>query len=210
MDAEGCYNPHVSERIAILGGTFDPIHYGHLAIAQDVCWQLEVSRVFFVPAAQQPFKVGIRVVDAEHRLEMVRLAAADNTAFVVSDIEVSRGGTSYSYDTVRALREQHPEAELCFIAGADVLRDLHRWHAIDALLTLCRFAIVRRPGYVLDAEAVYANLPAARDRLIEIVGPALDISSTALRERLAEGMPVRYQLPDAVIAYISHHGLYRT
>lgn len=200
----------MSERIAILGGTFDPIHYGHLAIAQEVCWQLEVSRVFFVPAAQQPFKLGVRVVDAEHRLAMVRLATADNPAFEVNDIEIRRGGTSYSYDTVRALHEAHPDAELIFVAGADVVRDLHRWREIDALLQLCRFAIVHRPGYLLDFDALYANLPAAWDRVIEIIGPALDISATALRERFATGAPVRYQLPDVVIAYVADHDLYRT
>ncbi len=91
------------------------------------------------------------------------------------------------------LQEQHPDDELIFIAGADVLRDLHRWRAIEDLLALCRFAIVRRPGYVLDFDAVYANLPAARGRLIEVAGPAMELSATALRERLAAGSPVRYQ-----------------
>jgi nicotinate-nucleotide adenylyltransferase len=206
----GCYNFGVNERIAILGGTFDPIHYGHLAIAQDVCWHLDVRRMLFVPAAQQPFKLGVESVAADHRLAMARLAVEGNPHFEVSDLEVRRGGTSYSYDTVRAITEQHPDAELFFAAGADVLRDLHRWRAIDELLALCRFAIVRRPGYVLDLDAVYATLPAARGRLIEIVGPALDISATMLRERLQEEAPVRYQMPDAVIAYIEEHDLYRT
>ncbi len=198
----------MSERIGILGGTFDPIHYGHLAIAEEARWQLELARVFFVPAARQPLK-GRHHVPAEHRLAMTRLATGDNPCFEVCDLEVRRAGPSYTIDTIAALEAQNPGAELVFVVGADVLNDLHRWHAIDRLLALCRFAIFTRPGYALDLAPVETVLPTARGCLQAVVGPALDIAATDLRRRLAENAPVRYQMPDTVIRYIEEHGLYR-
>ena len=199
----------MDERLAILGGTFDPIHFGHLALGAEICWQLDVARVFFVPAAQQPFKANLEVTAAHHRLAMVRIATAGNSAFDVCDLEIVRGGRSYSFDTVTTLQEDNPQAELIFVVGADVLRDLHRWYRIEQLLALCRFVVVNRPGYQLDLDPVFAVLPAARDRIMPIVGPALDISSTDLRARLARGAPVRYQVPDTVLQYVQEHGLYR-
>ena len=199
----------MSERLAILGGTFDPIHFGHLAIAEEIRWQLQVGRIFFVPAAQQPLKVHHHVATANDRLEMVQLATANNPGFTVCDLEVRRGGRSYSVDTVAALREEHPDAQFTFVGGADILLELPRWHQIERLLELCEFAIVTRPGYQLDFDPLYAVLPAARDRMVAVTGPALDISATDLRARLARGAPVRYQLPDPVLQYIQDHGLYR-
>ena len=204
-----CYNPCVSEHLAILGGTFDPIHFGHLAIAEEVCWQLDASRVFFVPAAQQPLKEQMHVATAADRLAMVRLATASNPAFSVCDLEVRRGGRSYSIDTVAALRAAHPTAGFTFVAGADVLLDLPRWYQVERLFELCQFAILTRPGHVLGLGRLYEVLPAARGRVVAITGPALDISARDLRARCARGAPVRYQVPDAVLEYIDAHGLYR-
>ena len=196
-------------RVAILGGTFDPIHFGHLAVAEEVRWKLGLARVFFVPAAQQPLKAHTHLATAEQRLAMVRLATLDNPTFDVCDLEVRRGGRSYTIDTVQALQVDNPSAEFTFVAGADVLQDLKRWYRVEQLLELCSFTIVSRPGYRLDLEPVYAGLPGARGRIEAVVGPALEISSTDLRGRLLRGAPVRYQLPDAVIDYIEANGLYR-
>ena len=199
----------MSERLAIFGGTFDPIHFGHLALAEEVCWQLDVARVFFVPAAQQPLKAWKHVAPAEARLEMVRLATADNPSFAVCDLEIRRGGRSYTIDTVTSLREEFPTAEWSFVAGADVLRDLPRWHAIGRLLELCRFAIVTRPGHQVDLEGLYKALPGARGRVETVGNLHLEISSTDIRDRLSRNAPTRYQMPDVVIHYIQEHELYR-
>jgi nicotinate-nucleotide adenylyltransferase len=199
----------VIERLAILGGTFDPIHFGHLAMAEEVCWQLDVARIFFVPAAQQPLKAWKHVASAADRLAMVRLAIEGNPSFAGCDLEIRRGGRSFTVDTLTTLREESPDAEWIFVAGADVLRDLPRWHAIDRLFDLCRFAIVTRPGHPIALDQLYQALPAARGRVSEVGGLHLDISATDLRERLAQGAPVRYQMPDAVVDYIQQHGIYR-
>jgi nicotinate-nucleotide adenylyltransferase len=198
----------VSEQIAILGGTFDPIHIGHLAIAEEVRWHLD-ARVFFVPAARQPLKANTHVATAADRLAMVRLATAGNPAFSVCDLEVRRGGRSYTVDTVATLREEYPGADFTFVAGADVVADLHRWYDVERLLSLCRFLILARPGYTIELEGLYTTLPAARGRVSTLAGPSLIISATLLRERLEHGAPVRYQIPDSVLDYIEQHGLYR-
>lgn len=198
----------MSEQIAILGGTFDPIHIGHLAIAEEVRWHLD-ARVFFVPAAQQPLKTNPHTATGVDRLAMVRLATASNPAFDVCDLEIRRGGRSYTIDTITTLRDEYPAAGFTFVAGADVVAALHQWHQIDRLLGLCRFLIVTRPGYELDLDQLLTTVPAARGRISTLVGPALDISASALRERFDRGAPVRYQIPDAVLGYIEAHGLYR-
>lgn len=198
----------MTQCLALLGGTFDPIHSGHLAIAEDVRVALHADRVVFIPAAQQPFKAGQRVTSAEARLAMVRLAIADNPAFAVADYEVRRGGVSYTVDTVATFRAEYPEAELYFIVGADAALDLPRWREIDRLLTLCRFVIVQRPGFMLDLDQLRRDLATTEDRVRTIAGPAFDISATELRNRLHNGLPVRYHLPPAVWQYIQRHNLY--
>lgn len=196
-------------RIAILGGTFDPVHIGHLALAADVRHTLAADMVLFVPTAQQPLKAQAHAASALDRLAMARLATSDNEHFAVSDVEIRRGGLSYTVDTLAQLREEHPDAELWFIVGADAAVDLPRWHDVRRLLRLCRLAIVARPGYTLDHAALFAALPEAEDRIEFVAGPALDISASELRARLRSGAPVRYHLPPAVRAYIAQHGLYR-
>lgn len=197
------------KRIAILGGTFDPIHIGHLAIAEDVRWALEADQVLFVPAAQQPLKHERHLATAAQRLDMVELAIADNAYFVANDIESRRGGVSYTIDTVLTIRSQHPDSDLFFIVGADAVRLFPRWHQIERLIALCRFAVVRRPGYALVLDDLIEQLPMLRDRIAIIDGPLLDISASELRQRLREGRPARYHLPQAVWHYIEQHGLYR-
>ncbi|HEX6290893.1 MAG TPA: nicotinate-nucleotide adenylyltransferase [Herpetosiphonaceae bacterium] len=196
-------------RIALLGGTFDPIHIGHLAIAEDVRFALNADRVLFVPAAQQPLKSYQHTASAPDRLEMTRLAVADNPAFAVADIEIRRGGLSYSVETVAQIGAEYPKAELFFIVGVDAAATLPQWFQVERLLHLCRIAIVERPGYIFDPQALFEALPLARERTVLVPGPALDISASEVRQRLRAGRPVRYHLPAAVSQYIEQRGLYR-
>lgn len=196
-------------RIVILGGTFDPIHIGHLAIAEDVRYTLGASHVLFVPAAQQPLKSYQHRASAADRLTMAQLATADNPAFTVSDIEIRRGGLSYTVETVAAIHAEQPDAEIFFTVGVDAAVTLPKWFEVERLLGLCRVVIVERPGYSFDPQALFAELPAARERIIVIPGPALDISASEVRQRLSEERPIRYHLPVAVREYIEEHGLYQ-
>jgi nicotinate-nucleotide adenylyltransferase len=197
----------LTARIGILGGTFDPIHYGHLAIAEEVRVALALDRVLFVPAAYQPLKVQRPGADAQHRLAMVRLACATNAYFSVSDIEIRRPGPSYTVTTLQALHDTDM-GELFFILGADALNDLPRWHEAARIPRLTNIVAVQRPGTIVDTASLFAALPALRERLTMIDGPRLDISSSELRQRAADNRPLRYLVPDAVVEYIATHGLY--
>jgi nicotinate-nucleotide adenylyltransferase len=197
------------ERVGIYGGTFDPIHFGHLAVAEEARAALELSRVLIVPAARQPLKGHSQGAAPAHRLAMARLACADNGALAVDPIEIERPPPSYTIDTIAALRKRlGAHVELWFILGADAARDLPRWHRADQIVGLARLAIVGRPGATLHLPSLETALPALAGRYSLIEGPHLDISSTALRRRLAAGRPVRYQLPESVRVYIEAQGLY--
>jgi nicotinate-nucleotide adenylyltransferase len=198
----------MTTRIGIFGGTFDPIHYGHLAIAEEARVLLGFDRVLFVPAAQQPLKRNGHMATPAQRLEMARLACAGNPAFVVSPIEIERQGPSYTVDTLKALRAAGPD-ELHFILGADAAAELHRWHAAREIVVLAWIVAVERPGFKLDIAALERKLPGIGERLTLLEGPQMDIASSVLRQRSAAGQPVRYQLPDAVAEYIVEHRLYR-
>ena len=198
----------MTARIGILGGTFDPIHYGHLAIAEEARLTLQLDRVLFVPAAQQPLKRGAHIAAPEQRLAMVQLACAPNPAFEVSRIELDRPGPSFTLTTLEALQAARI-GELHFILGDDALADLTRWHGAARVVELARIIAVGRPGRGTDLTRIIQALPALSDRLTVLPGPALDISSTTLRRRVAAGQPIRYQTPDAVVAYIGEQGLYK-
>jgi len=198
----------MTARIGILGGTFDPIHYGHLAIAEEARLALQLNRVLFVPAAQQPLKRGAHIAAPEQRLAMVQLACAPNPAFEVSRIELDRPGPSFTLTTLEALQAARI-GELHFILGDDALADLTRWHGAARVVELARIIAVGRPGRAPDLTRIIQALPALSDRLTVLPGPALDISSTTLRQRVAAGQPIRYQTPDAVVAYIGEQGLYK-
>jgi nicotinate-nucleotide adenylyltransferase len=199
----------MTERIGILGGTFDPIHFGHLAIAEEARLALQLDRVLFVPAAQQPLKRGTHSATPEQRYAMTQLACASNTAFEVSRIELDRPGPSYTLATLEALHAAQI-GDLHFILGNDALADLTRWHAAARVVELARMVAVGRPGSTPDLVRIIQALPALSQRLTVLPGPALDISSTALRRRVAASQPIRYQTPDAVVAYIGEHSLYRS
>jgi nicotinate-nucleotide adenylyltransferase len=196
-------------RLGIFGGTFDPIHLGHLRLAEEAREHLALDRVLFVPNRVSPFKSGRTITAPAARLEMARRAVADNPAFVVSAVEVERSdGPSYTIDTVRALRAEHgPQTEMHLLTGTDAVRDLPGWREPDALLSLVQIAAAARPG--VDKSAVLASLsPAWAARIAFIPMTALDISASDLRARVAAGRSITYLVPRAVETFIREHGLY--
>ncbi len=197
-----------SGRTGILGGSFDPIHYGHLAIAEEVRVVLHLDRVLIIPAGEQPLKPGGSVALPAQRLAMARLACAGNPFFEVSSIEIDRPGPSYTYVTLQLLRNQGFD-DLSLILGADSVADLPRWREVRRILELAQIVGVARPGASFDLAHLSQVLPGLMERLIVIDGPRLDISSSDLRQRVAQGRPIRYQTPDSVVAYIETNGLYR-
>lgn len=199
------------QRVGILGGTFNPIHLGHLLIAQDAMEQLGLDRVKFIPSATPPHKIVDKLASERDRLRMIALAIRGNARFEVDDIEVKRGGKSYSVDTLTELRRRGPRVDFYFIIGADSLRELHLWHEVQRLVMLCTFVTVPRPGF--DSKpAVDPRLDAAtRRRLRQHVlrGHACDIASRDIRARVASGRSVRYLVADAVYTYIRRRRLYQ-
>lgn len=198
--------PH---RVGIYGGTFDPIHIGHLAVAEEARYVLGLDRVYLVPAARQPLKHTNQGASPQERLEMVRLACRDNPAFHESDVELLRPPPSYTVDTLRIFHERLlPGADLWLILGADAACELPRWYHADQLITLARLAIIGRPGYQVDLKSIAQLLPGFEERCVVIDGPRLDISSSELRARLSNTRPVRYQIPAPVLEYIQARRLY--
>ncbi|MBT9134012.1 MAG: putative nicotinate-nucleotide adenylyltransferase [Firmicutes bacterium] len=190
-------------RIGVMGGTFDPIHLGHLVTAEAVRHRFGLQQVVFVPTGRPPHKRGNDVSSAEHRYVMTFLAVLSNPEFGVSRIEIDRLGYSYTFDTMLALGEMYgPDCELYFITGADVMRDIHTWHRAPELLTLCHFVAASRPDYTLCERFRQGG----HIHLVEV--PAMAISSTDLRRRVRAGEPIRYLVPEAVENYIYEHRLY--
>lgn len=197
-------------RVGVYGGTFDPIHIAHLAIAEEARWALDLQQVRFVPAARQPLKGVPPGATPAQRLAMLNLACADNPAFVPDDLELRRPPPSYTVETLEHLRARFgPVTELWFIIGADAARDLPRWRRVTELVALARLAIVERPGHAFDPLAFERVVPAGAGRYVLLDGPRLDLSSTEIRRRIATGRPVRYLVPEAVRRYIADQGLYR-
>lgn len=203
--------PH-RRRIGILGGTFDPPHLGHLLIAETARVALDLESVMFVPAGEPWLKSGQRITPAEHRLRMVSLAVADNPDFCVSDCEIRRTGATYTVDTLRELRCGFaPDTQLYFIVGSDVLEQFHRWQEPEAILDLCRLAVIERPGGPAQGiNTLEDRFPEAvtSGAVVSVAGPRVDFSASELRRVLAAGQSTRYQIPDAVADYIAEHRLY--
>ncbi|VGO21356.1 nicotinate-nucleotide adenylyltransferase [Pontiella sulfatireligans] len=202
-----------AKRIGIMGGSFDPVHIGHLVIAQDAVERMELSEVVFVPAAVPPHKQHLSLADDGHRLNMLKLAVESDIRFSVSDEELVRGGVSYTIDTVRQLKQSIPDAEWVLVVGSDTLVDLHNWYKIDELLDLCEVATFLRPGEsALESIAEKVRLPDERkDKLMRNVVDMhlVEVSSSEIRMRVAEGLSVRYLVSPEVEMYIFEHGLYR-
>lgn len=198
-------------RVGVVGGTFDPVHIGHLVAAEEVRALVGLDRVLFVPAGQPPHKRWT-ITPAAHRVAMLEAAIADNPAFALSRVEVDRPGPSYSVDTLAQLRaELGPATELFFVVGMDMLADLPHWRQPERLPGLARIVAVTRPGFPrFDLARLEPIIPNARDVIQVVPIPELRISATDLRRRVAAGRPIRYQVPAAVEAYIREQGLYRT
>ena len=195
-------------RLGLLGGTFDPPHYGHLIAAQEAAWRLRIGRVLFLPARQNPLKRGEPSSSAEDRCHMVALAIADNATFELSRLDLDRPPPSYTADLLRALRS--PEHELFFLVGADILPELPRWREPRQIVQLARLVVVNRPGApVPDLDRVEAVLPGVRERVERVDIPGVDVSSSEIRRRVAAGEPIRYLTPPAVEHYIMERRLYR-
>ncbi len=200
----------MTERVGIFGGTFDPLHDCQLVAANEAAWELGLNRVLFMPARNPPHKQGEVVTPAEDRVAMVRLAIADNPRFQLCTIELERTGPSYTVDTLRELRAREPVMEPYFIIGMDSLADLPNWHDPGGILDLAHIVAVHRTGWeVVDVKKLDRVVPGAASRVTILRIPGLDIASTDLRERIATGRPVRYLIPDPVIAYIEAHRLFR-
>jgi nicotinate-nucleotide adenylyltransferase len=197
-------------RIGVIGGTFDPIHYGHLAAAEEARVKVELERVIFVVAGLPPHKLDEEVTPVEHRLAMVGLGIESNSYFEISRVDIERPGPSYTVDTMSILQEQWgEETELFFVMGLDSLVELPTWHEPQRLVRLCRLIAVRRPGFRADLAQLEATVPGISSRLQIIDMPEVDISSTDLQRRVREGLPIKYQVPDKVERYIEEHRLYR-
>ncbi|PAT08343.1 nicotinic acid mononucleotide adenylyltransferase [Corynebacterium hadale] len=193
-------------RIGIMGGTFDPIHHGHLVAASEVADRFQLDEVVFVPTGNPWQKAGRTITAAEDRYLMTVIATASNPRFSVSRVDIDRGGPTYTMDTLRDLREQFPNAQLYFITGADALSSIMSWRDWEHMFELAEFVGVTRPGYELS-EDMFPEEIQRRVHLIEI--PAMAISSTDCRERSGQGRPVWYLVPDGVVQYIGKNQLYQ-
>ena len=202
-------NTAAPQRLGIFGGTFDPIHLGHLVIAEEARASLDLDGVLFIPARVSPFKLGQATASADNRLRMVELAIADNPAFQASRLEIEREGPSYTVDTLRQLRAFYgPQPELFLLMGTDSLATIASWHEAQELVKLAWIAAYARPGVPLDLVELDRQVPglAAATRLLDDV--KLDISSTDIRSRVRAERTIRYLVPPSVEAYIRQHGLY--
>lgn len=198
-----------ARRIGIFGGTFDPIHIGHLILAEEAWSRLQLECVLFVPVGDPPHKQDRSITPVAQRLCMVELATAEIDYFLVSRIDAERPGPHYAADMVRLLRKQlNTEAQLYFLVGLDSLRDLPTWREPQWLLENCTLVALCRHDVVIDWEDLTSALPGIRERVLVIDMPELEISSSNLRTRVRAGQTIRHQTPRAVEAYIRKHGLY--
>lgn len=197
--------------IGILGGTFDPVHIGHLVVAKEVTDRLSLDEVVFIPAGQPWLKADSRILDAGHRVQMVRLAIAGKPRFRLSTMEIERAGPTYSVDTIRELRQKLGAGdELYFILGWDNLEQLPRWRQPELLISMCRLVAVPRVGFpVPELASVDEAIPGLIQRVIMLDKPQIDISASVIRQRVRQGLPISNLVPEAVEKYIKEHGLYR-
>jgi nicotinate-nucleotide adenylyltransferase len=198
------------KKIGVLGGTFDPIHLGHLIVAEEARTKLKLEKVLFITAGNPWLKDEV-ISSAYHRVSMVEKAVEDNPYFLSSSLEIDRPGPSYSVDTISSLRETLGEGgEIFFILGWDAVAGLHRWKDPRRLVKMCHLVVVERPGYPLpNVETLQAEIPGIRDSLLPLLTPEVGVSSSDVRQRIAQGLSVRYLIPLKVEEYIREQGLYR-
>lgn len=198
-------------RIGVLGGTFDPPHYGHLIIAEQARDQLSLDRLLWVLAGVPPHKNSAEVTPVRHRRAMLELALeeAANPTFALSLVDVERPGPHYSVDMLSILSADFPGAELFFLIGADSLRDLPTWHQPHRLLRHARLAVLRRPGVEYDLQALEALIPGIKDNLVFVAAPLIEIAANDIRARVANGKTIRYLVPEGVARYIQQNRLYQ-
>ena len=197
-------------RIGIFGGTFDPIHIGHLILAEEAWYQLKLDWIYLVPAGNPPHKQDRKLTPAQHRLCMAELATADVDYLKVSNVDIERPGPHYTVDMVRLLREEVGQgAEIYFLMGMDSLRDLPTWHHAQWLVEICHLVALNRHDVELDWPRLEAALPTLRERVIILDMPEIEIASHIIQARVRNGQPIRHQVPRMVEAYIYKHGLYK-
>jgi nicotinate-nucleotide adenylyltransferase len=199
-------------KTGVLGGSFNPIHVGHLILASEIREIAQLDSVLFVPAYSPPHKTASDMVSGRHRLRMVDMAVADNPFFKASDVELRRGGVSYTIDTICELRRRHPDDDFYFIIGADSVPELATWHRIDELVGLCRFLTGTRPGHEPCWGALQRILPEATIGELQagmVFTTPVGVSSSMIRGRIGQGRTIKYLVPKTVEEYIATHGLYR-
>ena len=196
--------------IGVLGGTFDPVHNGHLIIAEDARVKLGLERVLFVPAGEPWLKGHMNIASGAHRLEMVRLATAANPQFIVSTVDLDRAGPSYTEDTLDDLRRDLEEGvNLYFIVGVDALAEFPTWRHPERIVQMCYLVAVKRPESLdVNVEPLERSMPGITNRIISLDNPLIDISSTDIRRRIAAGLPITNLVPTVVEQYIVEHALY--
>jgi nicotinate-nucleotide adenylyltransferase len=197
-------------RIGVFGGTFDPIHIGHLILAEEAWYKLKLDCIYLAPAGDPPHKQDRKLTPVQHRVCMAELATADVEYLTVSRIDADRVGPHYTADMVRLLRAQvGPDVEIYFLMGMDSLRDLPTWHESAWLVENCRLVALSRHDVQLDWERLEAAIPGVLDRLIILDMPEIEIASHIIQARVQQGQPIRHQVPRLVEAYIFKHGLYK-
>lgn len=192
-------------RVGIMGGTFDPVHQGHLLAAELAREEAGLDEVWFMPSFVPPHKANGAAAAPDERLEMVRLAVEGHPFFRVTDVEIRKGGTSYSVDTIKLLTDKHPNVDFSYIIGADMVMYLPRWHRIGDIVRQIGFIGLSRPGYELDPEQLPEEI---RSKVTLVPMVRMELSSTDIRRRLGEGRTIRYMVPERVRAYIEGRGLY--
>lgn len=197
------------ERIGLFGGTFDPPHIGHLILASEAQYQLELTRLLWTLTPEPPHKQDQAITPIEHRLAMLNLAIADNPSFELSRLELDRPGPHYTLDTIKLVAAQNPDAEIVPVIGGDSLHDLPTWHHPQELLYAAHWiGVMRRPGETANLEELERELPGISSKVHYVDAPLLEIASREIRSRIADGRIFRYYLPDPVYHYINQHHLY--
>lgn len=196
-------------RLGIFGGTFDPPHLGHLILASEIRNQLKLDRLFWVLTAIPPHKLDRTITPLEHRLAMVNLAIDHDPHFELSRIEIDRKGPHYAIDTLDLLKDENPDTDLVYVIGGDSLHDFLSWHRPADIVAACHeIGVMRRPGDLVDLSELDMAVPNLRSKLRYVNAPLLEIASSEIRRRAAQGSPIRYYLPDPVYDYIQEYGLY--